>query len=826
MLSAGLGNIQCGPRRVLLECIHRAGLSVIGTFSFGFSVVYSKVSFESVFAFLLVAAVTGTASVSISQQQFATGEKSEAHKAPSPMAAELGRRVAEADAARASENPERIGDANGRLIAFCLREMGQLRLIEASYPQAVELYRSSLQFEDIPDTRVDLAIAYLYENKLDEAIAETSKVLVSDPKNARAWNVQGKAWMKKQDPGKAAESLEHSIELHPDLEAAYSLGISLLAAKQKENADAVFGRMVDAAGDSGPLRVLFARAYRDANFLNDTIRELKKAIAMDTTTPHAHYFLGLSYLTLNLWAPTPQSSEEFKKELQYHPHDFLSNYFLGVIASQGQRYEESDRYLKLAGEINPNSPHTWLYLGLNAYGQGRNQAAEAYLRRAIDLSAGNESEANYLIRKGYVVLGRILATSGRHDEAQPYLKKARDLQNLSLKESQQDVADIQAAAGAGMGAAAIPAISDKKEDAPQIPESQNADPTAQIDASVLADSNLTEDEKQQAVAQEKSLRSILGTSFNDLATSEAVRQKYQPALDHYREAERWDPDIPGLLRNSGIAAFRLQNYTEAIRTLSKVLAADPGDKQSRAMLGMAYYATDEYASAQRTISPLGQSAMDDPGLAYIWAASLTRTGDLKQASKVLAAVDKVPLSPPTVLLVAQLWTDIGDYSRAVKMLHDAALADPSLPKAHYYAGLAQLRADHPAEAVTEFKAELELTPNDPDAQYSLGFAYLQLSQADAAAALFGSVIAAHPEHSNAQYQLGKLLLDQGKLAEAVQHLEQAARFSPDTDYIHYQLQAAYRKESRLQDADRELQLYRKLKAEHRQLDVPKPIQDQ
>jgi tetratricopeptide (TPR) repeat protein len=241
---------------------------------------------------------------------------------------------------------------------------------------------------------------------------------------------------------------------------------------------------------------------------------------------------------------------------------------------------------------------------------------------------------------------------------------------------------------------------------------------------------------------------------------------------------------------------------------------------------MAYYATDEYASAARIISPLGQTAMDDPGLAYTWAASLTRTGDLKQAAKVLAAVDKARLSPSTVLLVAQLWTDIGDYSRAVSMLHDAAQADPSLRKAHYYAGLAQLGADHPAEAVSEFKAELELTPSDPDAQYSLGFAYLQLSQPDAAASLFGSVIAAHPEHSNAQYQLGKLLLDQGKPVEAIQHLEQAAHLSPETDYIHYQLQAAYRKESRFQDADRELQLYRKLKAEHRQLDIPKPIQDQ
>jgi len=721
--------------------------------------------------------------------------------------------------------PEAVARANGRLIALVLREMGQLRLLETAFPQAIELYRRSLDFEDIPDTRVDLAIAYLDANKLDESIAEAAKAIASDPENARAWNVQGKAWMKKQDPRKAAESLERSIRIRPDLEAAYSLGISLLAAGQKEEADTLFQQMVESVGDSGPLRVLFARAYRDANLLDDTMRELKKAIALDTTTPHAHYFLGLSYLTLNMWAPTPECSQEFRKELQFHPRDFLSNYFLGVIASIGQQYDESDRYLKIAAEINSSSPHTWLYLGLNAYGRKDNGRAEEYLRKAITLSRDQESEANYLIRKGYVVLGRILVNSGRKEEAQPYLKKARELQNLSLDESQQHVAEIKSEAGTGMGAAVITALP-QKEDELSIAENRGGDPTAQIDASVLARANLTDKQKEQARAQEKQLRAVLGASFNDLATSEAIRKQYSQALEYYHEAERWDQEIPDLMRNLGTAAFRLGDYPEAVRALAKVLAADPADHQTRAVLGMAYYATDAYASAARTITPLGEAALRDPGLGYTWAASLTRMGDLKEAAKVLGEVGKTSLSTDTLLLVGQLWTDIGDYLRAVDTLHKAARMDPSLRKAHYYAGLAQLRAGRPADAVAEFKAELALVTDDPEAKYSLGFAYLQQSQREEAVALFRSVISAHPEHAQAQYQLGKILSDQGDVAEAVRHLEEAAHLSPEADYIHYQLQVAYRKESRTEDADRELQRYRELKARNRQLDLPKPIEDQ
>jgi Flp pilus assembly protein TadD len=54
------------------------------------------------------------------------------------------------------------------------------------------------------------------------------------------------------------------------------------------------------------------------------------------------------------------------------------------------------------------------------------------------------------------------------------------------------------------------------------------------------------------------------------------------------------------------------------------------------------------------------------------------------------------------------------------------------------------------------------------------------------------------------------------LKEAVDHLETATRLSPQSDFMHYQLQAAYRKLQRVADADRELEIYKKLKAKQRE----------
>ncbi len=56
-------------------------------------------------------------------------------------------------------------------------------------------------------------------------------------------------------------------------------------------------------------------------------------LRLDTATPHAHYFLGLAYLSLNEWKPTPEAQVGDSKEVQYHPQDYLANYMLGFLAS-------------------------------------------------------------------------------------------------------------------------------------------------------------------------------------------------------------------------------------------------------------------------------------------------------------------------------------------------------------------------------------------------------------------------------------------------------------------------------------------------------------
>lgn len=746
-----------------------------------------------------------------------------ADKSANAAAAELRRRLEAAQAAQRSGDAVVVAQTNEKLIALALRELGQLRLLEAAFPQAIELYRRSLDFEDLADTRVDLAIAELQRDHPDEALDDSDRALRADPGNARALGVRGRAWIKKQDYAKAAEALDRAVELDPnaDVETVYSLGICLLQTKDaqdKERAAAVFQQMVRASGDSGSLHVLFGRAYRDADDMPGAIREFQKAVALDPRTPHAHYFLALARLAVNEWKATPEIKAEFLKELETYPRDYLANYMVGFLASGERDYPLSERYLKTAVEVNPDWPEPWLYMGLNAYAQGDMKRAEDCFRKSIVLTGTDEARSNFQIRRAYVDLGRILATSGRTEESAQYLVKARELQNKTMEQGQQSVASsVALAGGAGSAAAVVPLnVKNEVQAAPLLPA--DTDPFARVDASVVARANLTEQQRSAADAQENRLRSVLGLSFNDLATSEAVRGEYLAALGHYQEAERWDRQVPGLAKNLGLSAFRANNYPEAIRGFSRAVEEKPGDTPVRAMLGMAYFASDKYGDAAKAFSPLGQRGMQDATVGYAWAASLAHVGDMKKASEALSEYEKTDRPKDTRLLIGQLWIEIGDYGRSVAELHRALQADPGLAKAHYFAGQADVRWEHWGEAAEEFRAELALNSGDTDAKYNLGFVYLQQSKVAEAAALFQDVIGAHPDHANAQYEMGKILLDRGEIKDAVEHLESATRLSPQSDYMHYQLQAAYRKQSRAADADRELEIYKELKAKQRERD--------
>ena len=337
----------------------------------------------------------------------------------------------------------------------------------------------------------------------------------------------------------------------------------------------------------------------------------------------------------------------------------------------------------------------------------------------------------------------------------------------------------------------------------------------QATAAVLKQPHLTPATARQLKTRQQQLHQILSNGFNDWGTAEARQGQFQLALAHFQQAEKWDAATPGLMRNLGTAAFRLEDYPESARALQIAVAQDPTDQRSRLMLAMSLFTIEKFADAASNFAQISDLTMQDTRSAYAWAFSLARTNQPQKSNQIADQLAARELAPEVHLLVCQLYTATENYEHAIPCFRKLLAASPSMPHVHYEIGATLVHLDRPGDAIPELRAELKLSPNDPETQYYLAFALLETSQKAEAMPLLRTVIAEKPDDSRAQYQLGKVLLEDGNTEEAIQHLKIAAKLAPDTDYIHYQLQAAYRRAGHTDDANRELEIYKKIKAAHR-----------
>ena len=584
---------------------------------------------------------------------------------------DLSRRLEAALEARDSGDIGAISLASAKVIALGLVDMAKLRLDERAFNEAARLCRVSLEYEDTPETRVELAIARLYAKKPADAIEQASVAAERDPQNDLAWNIKGQALLQTEDYASAAAALERSLELKQDADSIYALGIAYLGQGEKQKAAETFSQLLVFTGDYGWSRVLVARAYQEQKLPLEAETEFQIALRIDPRTPNAHYFWALTLLQANAWTPTSEVRSQLHEELKLNPRHFLANYWLGYFASKERNYDESDRYLRLAAELNPSQPETWMFLGLNAQSRVANRSAETYFRKAIALTRNRDPKEHLAIRRAYFALGRILISSGRTKEGKELLQKAQELQLEISAESQQKQGNMKAKDEAGVSEAA----------APDIPETDSRDNFSATpghgltgrEGSRLAPHSDSKSPQDPAGKTEKQLRIILGSAFNDLATAEALEERYDLAVKHYREAAKWDAQIPGLQRNLGLAAFFVGEPDEAIRLLAKTVKVAPSDAHARAVLGLAYFAKKDFVKVIETVSPIADRAVQDPELGFAWAKSLAETRNRRAAARALESLEKTSqsLSVESLTQFGQLWQELGEEKRAENSFRQA-----------------------------------------------------------------------------------------------------------------------------------------------------------
>ncbi|WP_296371083.1 tetratricopeptide repeat protein [Yoonia sp.] len=205
----------------------------------------------------------------------------------------------------------------------------------------------------------------------------------------------------------------------------------------------------------------------------------------------------------------------------------------------------------------------------------------------------------------------------------------------------------------------------------------------------------------------------------------------------------------------------------------------------------------QYELANQTYAGVSR---DDPAF---HAAELGRAGALRAAGRddaAIAVLDGLARSYPDMPLVH---ATRGDTLRQVKRFDDAAIAysraldlydanNPARWFVHYARGITHHQRDDWPAAESDFRAALELQPNQPQVLNYLGYSLVERNEKlDEALTMIETAAAARPDNGAIIDSLGWVMFQLGRYEEAVGHLELAASLEPVDPIINDHLGDAY-----------------------------------
>ncbi len=208
---------------------------------------------------------------------------------------------------------------------------------------------------------------------------------------------------------------------------------------------------------------------------------------------------------------------------------------------------------------------------------------------------------------------------------------------------------------------------------------------------------------------------------------------------------------------------------------------------------------------------------------FDWGSELLLHRTLGPAIEVFEdAVQRYPASERLAIGLGMALYAHGNYDEAVKSLLRAADLNPSDPSCYLFLSRAYDSSPGQADDVIQrFRRFSELQPRNARALYYYAMSLwkgkraqdpsLDLHQIEA---LLKNSIELDPKLADAHLQLGNLYSDQSKYAEAVPEYTRALELNPDLADAHYRLGQAYVRTGQKDLAQKQLEVYQKLREQH------------
>jgi len=267
--------------------------------------------------------------------------------------------------------------------------------------EAIAAFQQSLKRKpDLLGGNLFLGMAYLRNSQSQKAIPPLKKVISLYPKEMKAYLNLSYAYQEMGQLQESALILEKANKLFPEnTEILYNLGKSYTKLmettyKQLAQVDGDSYRFHQVMGDSYELRKDFPNAQAEY------MMAIKKC--PDAFLPGLHYSLGSSFWMEARW---DRAVDEFKKELEISPTDYMTNWKLGDTYLNLRKYDEARPYLEQAIKARPDLGQAYRDMGKLCLLTGKPEESIGYLNKVAQL-APDEGSVHYLLAQAYRKLGR------------------------------------------------------------------------------------------------------------------------------------------------------------------------------------------------------------------------------------------------------------------------------------------------------------------------------------------------------------------------------------------------------------------------------------
>jgi tetratricopeptide (TPR) repeat protein len=292
-------------------------------------------------------------------------------------------------------------------------------------------------------------------------------------------------------------------------------------------------------------------------------------------------------------------------------------------------------------------------------------------------------------------------------------------------------------------------------------------------------------------------------AFFNLGAAYMEKRDYGSAIAPLKRALEINPDLPAAHQLLGYALLAEGYAAEAIPHLEQVGAQD--------VLAIAQLETGHLQEAIINFNAALAKRPNDPDLLYY----LGHASGLLSKNSIDALIATQPDSARAHQALGENYFVLRQMPQAEKEFREAVHLRPELPGLHLELGQVYATTAQWPKAEEEFRAEAKLQPGSAEAGYRLGATLLQQGKAQEAFAELKRSNALKPDMPETLYSLGKAASLTGDGATAEKSWARVVELEKDTSLAaqsHFALAVLYRKQGKINLAQREMQEFQKLQS--------------